>query len=62
MPNQPAATKQAATFRFDRVALRRAQGKAQECGESLTAVLERALVAYAPEPVTTPPAEGQPDQ
>lgn len=55
MANQPAAHKQAASFRFDREVLAAAQAEAKQRGDTITAVLERALREY----VTTPPPQAR---
>lgn len=53
--NQPAADKQAATFRFHRPVLDAARAEAGARGETLTAVIDRALREYAADRLTAAP-------
>lgn len=63
MPNQHAETRQAVTYRLPRELLAAARTRAGERGETMTAVIERALAEYvAPDradALTTSPAHDQ---
>lgn len=57
MPSQHKATRQAVTFRLDREVLTSARTTAAGRGETLTAVVERALRAYGEQLTGDPVAE-----